>query len=296
MDYIKFADEFYKKNILPLNSVGLKRTFRGFHLVDMYPSIKAMDNFTNKKKLIDVIKNDVLISDKVSLYIHFPFCKNFCSYCHLYKENIYKSKNSESDYIDSLIKEIAFYAKIFNKKIIAKSIYFGGGTPSLIGIDSLKHILKTLEDYFIINKDSFISFEVYPGSSLNEVDLREKLNILKDFGVKEIVLDLQSSNDKSLEDIGRGDTNFTSWKRLVKIVKNAGINGIKTSMIIGLPFDNIRTFLKSVNDITSIKEVSTISLFLLEFREGLRVFDDLMRNPNKFCTETERDKMQILVR
>lgn len=294
-NYLEFADKFYEDHLRLVNNHGLNRTFERFHLVDMFPSLKAMEKCDDSTKLAQIFR-EKNSSEFASIYIHFPFCVNNCSYCHLYKERSYLLKSLEEKYIDSLIKEIKLYTDILGKKITAKSIYFGGGTPSLMSLPSLKKLLKALREVFNIPDNIFISFEVFPDANAKKDELEEKLKILKNFGVKEIVLDLQSTNQKSLNDVGRGNSSFISWNDTIDLIKKVGIPNIKSSMIIGLPYDNIETFGKSVFDLINTKEVSTVSLFLLEFRKGLRVFNDLKNFRERFCSEEERDKMQILVR
>ena len=296
MDYIKFANHFYNKNIIPLNKAGLKRTLQSFHLVDMFPSLKAMEKFYNTNELVNVVNKCDHINKQASIYIHFPFCKNTCSYCHLYRESVDKLRDLESDYINSIEKEIELYTKILGKKIEARSVYFGGGTPSLMNTRTLKKLLRIIRRLFIIPKDSFSSFEIYPESNFDRKTLLEKLRLLKSFGIKEVVLDIQSTNLRSLREVGRGNTDFSSWKKIAKLIKYSGISRIKTSIIIGLPLDNLKSLEKSVFDITGVKEVTTISLFLLEFREGLRIFDELINSRYKFCDNEERDKMQTIAR
>lgn len=296
MNYNKFSEKFYQKNMLSLNKTGFERTLKSFHLVDMYPSLKIMDKFSDTKELISFIKKHNQIENVASIYIHFPFCKNFCSYCHLYKENYFKQRYLETNYIDALKKEMKIYTEMFNKKIKAKSIYFGGGTPSLINTNNLSKLLNNLRFFFDISSETFISFEFYPEISFDKHGFLDKLKLLKSFGAQEVVLDIQSTNPMSLREVGRGNTNFFTWKKMIEIIKKVDIPRIKTSLIIGLPFDTKETFSKSVFDIANTRELSTVSLFLMEFRKGLRIYNELNINPFKFCSARERDEMQIMAR
>lgn len=293
--YVNFANEFYESNTPIVNANGLNRTLESFHLVDMYPSLKAMEPFNNQVEFAQLIKEN-RSTNNASIYIHFPFCKNICSYCHLYKEKSSFIPEFEGKYVEAVKNEVAMYTNLLGSGINARSIYFGGGTPSLMSYESLKSITDILRASFTITEETFISFEVFPDSNMDKGDLVRKLAHLKEFGVKEIVLDLQSSNQKSLDEVGRANTGLESWKEAIKIAKSVGIPNIKTSMIIGLPYDTLESFQQSVIDISQTEEVSTISLFLLEFRKGLRVHRDLEKSSYKFCSAAEREKMQILAR
>ena len=297
MNYIRYAEEFYEaNNIDDINKKGFSRTLASFHLVDMYPSIKAMEKFSNEKKWTSLIKKSPDAAESAAIYLHFPFCNSFCSYCHLYKEIADQSGESETRYVFALKKEIETYARIFGNKLAARSIYFGGGTPSLMSVPALKEILSILKANFDVVKNCPISFEIYPSKNIDEQKAVEKLEMLKAFGAREIVLDQQSTNERSLEAIGRADTNFQNWKRIIGLISAVGNFRIKSSLILGLPYDDLKTFEQSVFDILSEKKLSTISLFLLEFRKGLKVTRDLAENKDAFCDARERDQMQIMAR
>ncbi|NMC00015.1 MAG: radical SAM protein [Thermoanaerobaculaceae bacterium] len=83
------------------------------------------------------------MSEKIGLYIHIPFCQNRCSYCDFYKE---QSQNVEDEYIDFLIREALFYKE--ENKIEIDTIYFGGGTPSLLSPEQLSKLFEGLQEIF----------------------------------------------------------------------------------------------------------------------------------------------------
>jgi oxygen-independent coproporphyrinogen-3 oxidase len=297
MDYIQYANNFYRqKKVDTLNKVGFSRTLTSFHLVDMYPSIKAMEKFSDEIKWKSLFKESSSAIDSAAIYVHFPFCDSFCTYCHLYKEITPKHSDAENRYITALIGEIELYAGIFAKKLNARSIYFGGGTPSLMSTTSLTKIISAFRSNFNIKEDCPISFEIYPSKNINERETIEKLKILKAFGVKEIILDQQSTNDASLAAVGRGNTNIETWKKTVELVSNVADFRIKSSLILGLPYDGLESFERSVLDIAGEKKLSTVSLFLMEFRKGLKIYDDLVKNKTIFCEAAVRDKMQVMAR
>jgi oxygen-independent coproporphyrinogen-3 oxidase len=146
MNYIRYAEEFYEaNNIDDINKKGFSRTLASFHLVDMYPSIKAMEKFSNEKKWTSLIKKSPDAAESAAIYLHFPFCNSFCSYCHLYKEIADGSAKAEIRYVAALKKEIETYARLLGKKLTVRSLYFGGGTPSLMSASALKEILSILK-------------------------------------------------------------------------------------------------------------------------------------------------------
>ena len=95
-----------------------------------------------------------------SLYIHIPFCKHRCHYC-----DFITTAGREAElpgYVDALVKEIRI-ANNDKNKIILHSIYFGGGTPSLISLEGYERILSAINESFELTEDCEISLEANPG-------------------------------------------------------------------------------------------------------------------------------------
>ena len=129
-----------------------------------------------------------------SIYIHIPFCKKRCIYCDFH---FVISKKKEEELINSIIKEIRTrkdYLK--NKKL--SSIYFGGGTPSIISTSLIKKILKNISDVFIITDNTEITIETNP-DDINKKKLDDYFNM----GINRLSIGIQSFDDEILKSLNR---------------------------------------------------------------------------------------------
>ncbi len=125
------------------------------------------------------------------LYIHIPFCKQKCLYCSFFSV---KYDDILADrYIDALIE----HAGQFKNENI-RSIYVGGGTPSVLSSKQIQKLLQMLKDIFNLPAIQEFTFELNPESAS-----KEKLHILKQLGVNRLSIGLQSVEDKSLKFLGR---------------------------------------------------------------------------------------------
>ena len=115
---------------------------------------------------------------ETACYIHIPFCDHKCIYCDFY--SIITSDNIQS-FLKALKKEITHYAKKYSAERKLISIYFGGGTPSLMEPEYLFQVIQKVKENFIVRKDAEITMETNPGT----VTL-EKLKLFKQAGVNRI--------------------------------------------------------------------------------------------------------------
>ena len=136
-----------------------------------------------------------------SAYIHIPFCRRRCFYCD-FAITVLGDKGGEKysawqrEYVNFLCREIAITAPA--QKYPLDTIFFGGGTPSLLAIEGLSQILATLSNYFAIDKNAEISLEIDPAT----FDL-QKLKNYQNLGINRVSLGVQSFANKLLEKSGR---------------------------------------------------------------------------------------------
>ncbi len=110
-----------------------------------------------------------------ALYIHIPFCDHKCIYCDFY--SIITSDNIDA-FLASLKKEIKYFSNLYSKNRIFKSVFFGGGTPSLMDPEYLREILDDLKNNFIIDHDAEITMETNPGT-VDKDKIKKILRILE---------------------------------------------------------------------------------------------------------------------
>ena len=187
-----------------------------------------------------------------SAYIHIPFCKSKCKYCSFVS---YAGCNEakKKRYVETLLKEISF----FYKKEPLKTLYIGGGTPTLLESPDIKRVL----DCFEFLPDAEITVETNPET----IDYNYLCD-LKKSGVNRLSIGVQSFDDRILKTIGR----IHSSKKAIETVdtaKAAGFSNISLDFIYGLPFQSIDGF---ADDLAKAVElgVSHISLYGLKIEEG----------------------------
>lgn len=163
-----------------------------------------------------------------ALYIHIPFCKKVCSFCSfaVMKEN----SALHSSYIDLLRKEIQLLKKDVRVNFqfsAVESIYFGGGTPSILNEEELKEIVELVKDTFTFTPNCQWSIEMNP-----EDVTQNKANSLRQIGINRVSLGVQSFNDKSLKILGREHTAQQSFQA-IQILKDVGFSDLNLDLMYG---------------------------------------------------------------
>jgi len=161
----------------------------------------------------------------LGLYVHVPFCKELCPFCPYYK--IKYDASLAFKYVDALIKEIHLKSSKVGKKRkrIATSLYFGGGSPSLI-IDSLGRVLEAFREHFIIEGN--IGIELHPDNVIPSL-----IAELKDIGFDIVSLGIQSFNEKNLSTLGRKEKSDNRQK--LEMIAKKGFRAIDVDLIFGIP-------------------------------------------------------------
>ena len=191
-----------------------------------------------------------------AIYIHIPYCKQKCTYCNFYLKTSLKDKNK---LIESLIKEISL-TKNYLKDTKLKSLYFGGGTPSLLNKENLDLIFRKVKKYYQVSSEAEITIECNPE------DLTiEKLKDLKNIGFNRLSIGIQSFKDEDLVYMNRNhDRN-----QAINSVKNAKISGFKNisiDLIFSLPNQSLKDWnenLKMAFEL-DIQHISSYSLTIEE--------------------------------
>ena len=190
-------------------------------------------------------------------YIHIPFCKSKCNYCSFVS---FVDLNLKMQYIEALIFQIKSEYK--NEKL--NTLYFGGGTPSLLTIEEVERLIEL----FNFEDDAEITVEVNPDS----VDL-DYLQGLKNIGVNRLSIGVQTFDDKILKLIGRRH-DVAQAKLALHHAKQVGFKNISLDLIYGLPTQTLSDF---ENDLEYAVEcgVQHISLYGLKIEEGCYFYENM---------------------
>ncbi len=195
-----------------------------------------------------------------SAYIHIPFCNSKCKYCSFVSSTKLELK---TQYLNALAKEI----QNFYKNETLETIYFGGGTPSLLTINEF----KTLLNLFNFTEQTEITAELNP-----ETLTQEYLNDLKSIGINRISIGCQTFDNNILKSIGRRH-NSKHVENAVIFAQNAGFNNISLDFIYGLPNQTIQIFENDLQYAVSLG-VQHISLYGLKIDEGCYFYNHKPQN------------------
>ena len=201
-----------------------------------------------------------MTSSVKSAYIHIPFCKSKCNYCSFVS---FENQDKKLGYILSLLKEIDYY---YDSNPL-KTLYFGGGTPSVIETEYLKKIINKFE----FEKDAEITIEVNP----NDV-CPAYVSELRELGFNRISMGAQSFNNDILKLIGRRH-NSDEIYNAVEISRNAGFENISLDLIYGLPTQTIDDFKHDLEEIIKL-DTQHISLYGLKIEDGCYFYNHMPEN------------------
>jgi oxygen-independent coproporphyrinogen-3 oxidase len=190
-----------------------------------------------------------------AIYIHIPFCDHKCIYCDFY--SIITSDNISS-YKTALLKEIDHYANIYTHERNITSIYFGGGTPSLMEPQYLNEIITSIKDNFNVNESAEISMETNPGTVS-----KDKLKEFRNAGINRISIGIQSFNEDELKFLTRIHDKDTAIKT-VHHAANSGFTNISIDLIFNLPGQTKDIWLNNLRFAASlpVNHISAYSLIL----------------------------------
>ena len=202
----------------------------------------------------------------IGLYIHIPFCRKKCNYCDFV--SFEKCENELIKlYIDALISEIKYKAndlKLQDNRYIIKTIYIGGGTPSIIDAKYIYNILDIIYDNFEILNNCEISIEVNPGT-VNE----EKLKTYYSIGINRLSIGLQTANNDLLNELGRVH-DYSRYLETIKLARKVGFNNINTDIMIGLPNQTIYDVEDTLDKLIEL-DINHISVYSLILEEGTQL-------------------------
>lgn len=190
-----------------------------------------------------------------SIYLHIPFCNKKCNYCSFY--SVSKSEHSLPSYVEFLQKEIYEYSRIYNLEgTEIKTIYFGGGTPSILQAENIKMLINSLKAIFNFSEDIEITLEANP-----ETLTPHFLSNLRSVGVNRLSIGAQSFIDEELKFLGRLH-GIEDIHKSVNYAIMSGFNNINLDLIFGLPGQSIANFQKSLKEAVKLSP-EHISLYNL---------------------------------
>ena len=193
----------------------------------------------------------------IGLYVHIPFCVRKCNYCDFCSFPI-ESISFRDKYISALCREIEGYR---GRNISLNSIFFGGGTPSLLTADEMSRIVSVIQKSFLILEDTEFTLEANPGT----ID-EEKLSEFVSLGINRLSLGLQSIHENEMKILGRIHS-FDDFEKVYHSARSLGISNINVDLMYGIPEQTMESFEATVKKIIELSP-EHISLYGLIFEEG----------------------------
>ncbi len=198
------------------------------------------------------------MDNNAGLYFHIPFCKSKCPYCDFF--SVKYNAECASKYADKLIGEMKKYDGIFD------TVYFGGGTPSIVESELICRILNEAKNKFTILPESEITVECNPSKNL-----RDDFSDYAKSGINRISLGMQSAVDSERFALGRA-AGKKEVAAAITCAKNSGIDNISLDLMIGTPKQTLAS-LDETFDFIDKMNVSHISAYMLKIESGTKFFE-----------------------
>ena len=198
-----------------------------------------------------------MTTDNLGLYVHIPYCVRKCNYCDFCSLPNGKAGVHDS-YVDALCKEILSYKTSPKRQI--DTVYFGGGTPSLLSSSQAQRIIGSIREVFDISDNAEITLEANPGTLT-----REKTVAYKSLGFNRVSMGLQSIHENEMKKLGRIH-NYQDFISSFKLLREAGFDNINVDLMYGIPYqtkDSFRETLRAVTEL-SPEHISAYGLILEE--------------------------------
>ncbi|MCF2612172.1 MULTISPECIES: coproporphyrinogen III oxidase [Fusobacterium] len=245
--------------------------------------------FPEKRKLlIEVVKkeNEYLNPKGINMYVGIPYCPTRCKYCSFASYEINsKLGNYYDDFVKTLIEEIRLTGEMLkDKDVKIESLYFGGGTPSILKEKDLKDILEELYKNIDLSHLKEFTFEAGREDTLT----KEKLEILKEMKVDRVSLNPQTFNEKVLKELNR---NFDKkhFDEMFREIKKLGFV-VNMDFIIGLPGESVEDILNTFETVKGY-DIDNLTIHFLAIKNG----STLIKNKYRI-TEIESQRIEDKIR
>ncbi len=218
--------------------------------------------------------NELLVNKNYTnpehLYIHIPFCKKRCPYCSFYSTIYDNNDNTKDLFISALLKEIKLKDFLIAKNI--RTIYLGGGTPSLLTSKDLEQIFNVVLKNHTLDDDIEITIEANPDDITKDL-----VSEWKNLGINRVSLGVENILEKHLKFLGREHT-ASNIRNAINIISKQGINNLSVDFIIGLPDETIDD-LKENFKLLINNDIPHFSTYLLTIEEKTRLAKLIKNNP-----------------
>jgi len=197
------------------------------------------ESFSQKDYIEQLERSNSEEPENISLYVHIPFCSKICTFCGC--NTIRKPEETETKYVDALIKEIENCANHIDQSRPVSQIHWGGGTPHAISKTEIERIMEAFNKHFSISENAEIAMECNPAYWGTDF-----VYWLKKTGFNRLSLGIQDFSKDVLKLINR-DPSQVPVKELVAYIKTAGFDGVNLDFVYGLPGQTVDSFAETID-------------------------------------------------
>ncbi len=196
--------------------------------------------------------------EPAGIYIHIPFCRSRCSYCD-FATGLYESELAER-YVASVAQEMTACREVDQPEPI-DTIYFGGGTPSLLSPVQLDSLMHAVRGRFTVSASAEVTMEMNPGTVTEEA-----LTAFRELGINRASFGAQTFDDRELARLGRSHT-VADTRQTFSLLRGAGFDNVSFDLIAGLPGQTLNAWLHNLDEAFALRP-EHLSFYLLEVHEG----------------------------
>lgn len=217
----------------------------------------------------------------LGIYIHIPFCVRKCKYCDFLSGPA--GAEVQREYVEKLLEEMEDY-RVLLKGSIIETIFFGGGTPSILSGEEIERIMNRLRHLGNVSENAEISIEANPGTVTEE-----KLLLWKQAGINRISFGLQSADNEELERLGRIHT-WEEFEENYHLARKCGFENINVDLMSALPGQTVESWRNTMERVTALGP-EHISAYSLIIEEGTPFYEAYSDHPELLPTEEDERAM-----
>jgi oxygen-independent coproporphyrinogen III oxidase len=273
---IKVIDD---SNINEVWQAGIRRDPKNYHITVMYPPLKVMKEI-DEKTIFTQFNNR---SKQFSLYIHIPFCSGKCTFCYFYQ--IEKpGQDLINRYLSAIQEEIRIIAGKIQKElghVTIQSIFFGGGSPTILSKTQFQTLLDSIRGQFTISKDTEITVEIHPEIIRNNGEAL--LETYRDNQVNRLNIGSQIFDDHILKITNRRHT-AEEILQTYELARRIGFDNINIDLLYPLPDLTPEIWEKTLNT-AFYMEPDSITTYFMAIRKCSPIYQMMHKSPNRFPNE-----------
>ena len=221
---------------------------------------------------------------ELSLYVHIPFCVRKCLYCDFLSFPVGKKRQEIESYVNLLKQELNTSAEACRDYTV-KTVFFGGGTPSLLGPEQMQGLMDEIRQCYALSQDAEITMEMNPGTAS-----ADSIRGYREAGINRLSIGLQSASDEELRRIGRIHT-YDQFLHTYGAARAAGFDNINVDLMAALPGQDTASYRETLRRVTALSP-EHISAYSLILEEGTWLCEH--QKDYVFPTEDEERGMYLL--